>query len=393
MNNNVIMLLSNPAITDSRPIKEAESLISNGYHVVLYAWDRECKYPKNEIFHGIHIRRIYLKSKYGVLFNSFINLPIFWILSILTILKENNKIDVIHCHDFDTVLIGLFFKYINKTPVIYDIHDLYYNWIICKSKFISNLLQKFIQYSDIILARKVNYLITVTESFNQKKHGLKEYYEFFGIKNIITLWNCPSKNFSDKLKKISPTQFTLGFIGNPNTVDNFILLFNTIMDAEFKDIKILFVGEGLKTECLKRIVLTKYKDLEIEFIQNVPYSQISQYYEKCSVQYVTCNLNRLNDILGISIKVFESIMMNKPVIVCDGTLEGEFVKYYHVGESINFSTETLKNSILKIKNNYYYYENSCNLIKEKWNWELQEIKLLNLYKEIVYKNSLFSRIE
>jgi hypothetical protein len=54
----ILMLRSNPFEPDERVYKEAKSLLENGYSVTLLCWDRELKFPEEEIFEGISIHNV-----------------------------------------------------------------------------------------------------------------------------------------------------------------------------------------------------------------------------------------------------------------------------------------------------------------------------------------------
>jgi glycosyltransferase involved in cell wall biosynthesis len=119
---NVHMVVSNPFKPDPRVLREAKILTKMGFYVNILAWDRECKWPKKEKYEKITIERIRLLSPYDKVIVAFL-LPIFWFYSILKLMKK--KIDIIHCHDYDTMPIGLIIKYVKRVPLIYDSHEFY----------------------------------------------------------------------------------------------------------------------------------------------------------------------------------------------------------------------------------------------------------------------------
>jgi hypothetical protein len=52
------MRRSNPFEPDERVYKEAKSLLENDYSVTLLCWDRELKFPEEEVFEGISIHNV-----------------------------------------------------------------------------------------------------------------------------------------------------------------------------------------------------------------------------------------------------------------------------------------------------------------------------------------------
>ena len=61
----VLMLLTNAFEPDPRVHQEAISLVENGYDVTILCWDRDRKFPPEEVIDGIKIERIYVRSTHG----------------------------------------------------------------------------------------------------------------------------------------------------------------------------------------------------------------------------------------------------------------------------------------------------------------------------------------
>jgi glycosyltransferase involved in cell wall biosynthesis len=377
------MTVTNPSTwaIESRGMKEAKALVDAGYNVTIIAWDREGKYPLNEIIDGIHITRVRLKAKYGNFIAILLSIPLFYIRAFLLLLKLNP--DAVHTHDFDTALLGFLMKKLKGVKWVYDVHDLYFTFFMKdgnNKKFISNLLSNIVKKIDLFFAKCCDTLIVPTESIGGKFEGLKEYYIKNGIKKdkIITIWNVPDVEEFLNYKKLDlkkSNKFTIGFIGPQRTIKNFIALFEAVKDKSDK-YKILFVGEGKTTEQLKRIVKEKYPMLDVEFVCNVDYKLIPNYYKICDVIY-SYYPNTKNITSAIAIKVFESAILGIPSIVNKHSLMCDFVNRYKCGVCLNKEdVEELREALNKIKN---IKVNSEKIIKD-WNWKNEEKKLLKVYE-------------
>jgi glycosyltransferase involved in cell wall biosynthesis len=119
----IVMLLSNPFRPDTRVLKEAESLQSMGYIVtILFGIVKQLtlgKFPS-----GVHIIRFQnVPSSYGIGSRQLSRLTRFWsaVIPILNRLRP----DLVHCHDFDTLPVGLLWGRLHKLPVVYDAHEYY----------------------------------------------------------------------------------------------------------------------------------------------------------------------------------------------------------------------------------------------------------------------------
>jgi len=128
---NVLMFVANPFTNDPRVYAEAKSLVQAGGRVTVVAWDSKRENPPRQTWDGIDIVRVTtrLSPKYGAaawLWNGF-NLLLWWRLAYrrALILNKETRFDVIHCHDFDTLAIGIMLKRKLKIPLIYDAHEIY----------------------------------------------------------------------------------------------------------------------------------------------------------------------------------------------------------------------------------------------------------------------------
>ena len=375
----VLMLLSNPFKPDPRVYKEAKSLVKNGYDVTILCWDRELKFLEKEIVDGIKVERIRLKSGYGFK-NLIFKLPIFW--SKLFFRAKKMNFDIVHSHDFDTAVVAYFLKKLKNKKWVYDSHDLYFTYFP-----VNSFISRIIKYLDIVLARCCDKLIVPTETIEGEFEGLKEFYIKNGVEKekITTIWNVPDLKLFLKHKKLNlrkSKKFTIGFIGGQRTTLNFIMLFETIKSKP-DEYKILLIGEGKDTKKLKEIVRKKYSNLDIEFIRDVDYKLIPNYYKLLDI--VFCfdlrQKEKLNN--AIPIKLFEAAILGIPTITNEESLMSDFVKKYKCGITIKKATiNELRRVIIKSKKIKF----DPKRIRKEWCWKREEEKLISNYKTILNDN-------
>lgn len=118
---NVAMLLSNPLHSDMRVQKEARELQRSGYTVKVFSWDRECVHPTHEIRDGFEIERVRVRSTYGRGILQAPALMIFMLKVVPKICRFAPR--VLHCHDLETLLRGLFISIITRAKVVFDAHE------------------------------------------------------------------------------------------------------------------------------------------------------------------------------------------------------------------------------------------------------------------------------
>ena len=372
----IVMTVSNPFKPDPRVYKEARSLVKHGYEVTIIAWDREGKYPKEELFEGIKIKRIKLKSKYGDFLDFVLKLPLFYLMALIMILRED--FDVIHTHDFDTALLGFIMKILKGKKWIYDVHDLYFTYF--SSKIVKGIIKTF----DILMVKYSDIVLVATQSLGKQYVGLREFYIENNIQSekIVTIWNVPClKEFLnyEKLDLKKSKKITIGFIGSIRTISNFVSLFKSIKhDPHIY--KVIFVGNGKYLNKLRKIVENNYSHLDVEFVSHIDYRLIPNYYKLCDL-ILALYPPRENVSRAIAIKVFESAVLGIPCIVPAETLMEDFVKEYRCGIAIK-ETEDLRESLYNIKKIKF----NPKIIRKRWNWQREEEKLIRIYESIFRDN-------
>ncbi len=122
---NVLITRSNPIAPDPRVEKVAASLLGAGYAVRLLGWDRTGALPPREQVAGAECARLPIRARYGT---GMANLPALlrWQWGLFRWLaRHRRQLDVIHACDFDTVLPALLCKRLWGVKVVYDIFDFY----------------------------------------------------------------------------------------------------------------------------------------------------------------------------------------------------------------------------------------------------------------------------
>jgi len=239
---------------------------------------------------------------------------------------------------------------------------------------------------DIYFAKVCDKLLVATQTIVTGREGQKEFYINYDIKEekIQVLWNVPEIREFLNYKKLNlkkSSKFTIGFIGGQRTVENFLILFESVKDQKNK-YKILFVGEGKDSLLIKRIIEEKYNYLDIEFIKNVDYKLIPNYYMICdcifcvykSKKETVCDQNEKK---AIQTKVFESAALGIPSIVPEYNLSGDFVRKYGCGVVITeLKPSEIKFALERVINSNF----SPNEIRSQWNWENESHKLVDTYR-------------
>jgi glycosyltransferase involved in cell wall biosynthesis len=364
----VIMILTNEFNPDPRVYKEAKSLINNGIEVEILCWDRNNVYinKPTENIDGIRVKRFYPKSKYGTGFKQLKGF-ISFIKEIKTYLN-NKQFDVVHGHDIDGCLAGLFVKENKKS--VWDMHEFYDGFDYNKIKsYIYELLAK------ICFSHSDGYLF-VTD-FQKKKYINKTRED--SIKEVII--NAPENSVFKNFNRKKSDKLRISFIGNVRTYDT---LKNLMLIAEdYIDVQININGDGYKYSNLKKIA-DKLENTKMT--GKFKYQNIKKFYENTDLVYAVYDGELKNTKYSLPVKGLEGIRTLTPIIAEKGTHFGDFIEKHNIGFTINKKLNDIENLLKYLLNNKKlldYKKENLKKIKYDFTWEKQEKKLLNFYKNIV----------
>src|SRR3989344_301779 len=178
----VVLVVSNPVIKDARVLKEAESLTSQDFEVVVYG-TKDKDLPPVERLNGFTIKRLSVQT-YSLrlrplrFFSEF--LPALYALI-------NEEANIYHANDLDTLFISYLASLNNKAKLIYDSHELWSDRreVLEKAGFWTKVHFRFKLFQEKILVKKVDLVITVSDSIASY---LEKHYK---IQKPIVIKNCP----------------------------------------------------------------------------------------------------------------------------------------------------------------------------------------------------------
>jgi glycosyltransferase involved in cell wall biosynthesis len=436
------MLVFNHFKNDARVLKEANTLIKNGYKVKVFAL-HEDGLNKKETIDGLEIERIALNPIHLRLFNKqkknstkeisnktestdsinsnskkenptknkvernhskaykfFYDIFKWMLLAVhkpLTYLDFNRRVfkrikqqkfDVFHAHDLNTLLPAYKGAKYHSSKLIYDSHELYIERNKPKKptkvyKFISSIFESY-------LIKKTDVVITVGQCIADY---LTEKYKLDNSK-VKVIMNAPSK------VKITHTTKTFREIFNisPNfkvAVYSGSITFNRGLENLIKALQFLpnvylvFLGYGKKEyiESLKNIAIENKVDHKFSVYGPVKPHEVTAYTATADLGIAPIQNVCLSYYYCAPNKVFEYLIGGIPVIGSNfpeliKIIEGNNIGYTFNPEKIESIVEAI-NKIFENDANYKSLKENAVKTAEKYNWEIESQKLLNVYKNIL----------
>jgi len=371
----IIMLLSGPCDSildpDPRVENEAEALAEAGYNVLILAWDRELKSKKFEDKNVFKIERMRIKSSFGKGSKQIFRFVRFNRKLFFKLMKT--KFDIVHCHDFDTLIPGFLAAKLKGKKIVFDSHEFYPAMMQDQGMKTLSKIAKRIQS---FVVKRVNLIVVVNpileRIFNKlnKKVVLimnsKKLNEFQNIKEN------PLKKYKNKKKFLYIGAFSKGrnlleLIDIFKNKNNAMLILggNGYLEKQIKDKlhkNIIFLGRVKKEDVPKYTLASDYL-LAI---------------------YKSTLLN--NDIAGPPNKLFEAIAAGKPIITSKKGSTGEMVRSIGCGITINpDDKEEIDFIIEKLISNKGLQRELSKKAKEAqklYNWDNESKNLKKAYNSI-----------
>jgi len=364
-NARVCILTSVHSVFDVRIFhKQAKSLVQAGHSVTLIA-----PHCKNEIVECIQIRSLKLKK------NRFLRIFItVWLLLRLAI-KE--KADVYHFHDPELIPIGLFLK-LNGKIVIYDVHEDVPRQILSKPwipKPFRKITSWIIEKIENFVAKKFDAVITATPFIRDR--FLKLSCNAVDINNFPILKEFPTKKIPWESK--SSKAFYLGGISEIRGIHQMVEAigltgFRLAIAGEFE-------SKSLH-ESLKKIQGWEQVD-ELGFLNRKETADVMA-SSNTGIAVFQPAPNHINSQPN---KIFEYMAAGLPIIASNFPLWRSIIEDNNCGLCVDpMNSQAIANAIIYLvdhpEESQIMGENGRRLVEEKYNWNSESKKLLELYEKL-----------
>ena len=367
----VLMILSNPLLVDPRVHKEAKALIQAGYKVTVIVWDRYAEYDPYDTIDDITIIRIHNTTLMKWLPTVFLRQWLWWRRAYKKALELSRKgfdFSIVHCHDLDTLKVGMWLKKKRGIKLIYDAHEIFGYMLKdthpTAASYAFRMENKLVHY--------VDHIITIDEPF-------KKYYTRFN-KPVTIVMNCKDLIYPEYTPPANKT-FTLIYIGLMIQSRFFPEILEVI--GELDGVKLILAGKKEALYDEMKQLSQQYKN--VEFLGTIPTKDILSLTKKADATFVIAELQgQLH--LNVFNKQFEAMVCGRPILVTKGTYAAEMTEKLKCGLTVDYTKESVTNAIQKLQGNPSLCEelgkNAFKAAQEKYNWEMEKNHLLHVYEEI-----------
>ena len=385
----IAVLLNGGIAGDSRVIKTIKTFSNTGSNLVdLYYInptnkDSQLFNKKVRLFPYNYIETF--KQKF-IKHTFFYNEYMFFVREVL---NNRERYDYIYANDLPCLRPAIKLKKKIGSKVIYDSHEIYIetiNQFFPKTKGVKKIvfyfLIWFMRFVGLMMEKK---LLKKVDSFVTVGESLKNYFnKKYNVKNINVVLNVPFKsnnilpvNLHEKLG-LDPTDFLVIYQGMLNLGRGLYFMIETLKYTN-PNVKLIVLGYGTLKKSLAEFTKINNLNDRVLFHDKVDADILLNYTAgaNCGI----CLLEPLNLSCENAApnKLFEYINAGIPVIASNTPECKRLLSVYSVGVLVNNNPIEIADAINNLsKNDLTIYKENCALAAKKYNWENQELVLLNL---------------
>ncbi|GGK29016.1 hypothetical protein GCM10010965_22330 [Caldalkalibacillus thermarum] len=401
---NVLMLLFKDIHYDARVKREAVALAEAGHQVTIacleeYPEDPPVLHERVELLRlkisTKRIRRSITNSERGsgaarhVL--RIVRTPVLKLLKDILASQEyyrhvkawlrQHPVDVIHCHDLNTLPAGTRLARRFGTRLVYDSHELF-NEMAGK-----NALERRVGYwVENRLIRHIDHLIVVNPFVK------KEFFKRYGPLPTTVIQNTPVlPDFGQQRPDdVADLRCKYGLCD-----DDVLLIYQGGLNPERgleeciqavallpERFKLVLMGDGRLKENLQAMVDELGLNKRVFFHEPVPSESLLWYTKQADVGLVIYKNTCLNNYYSTPNKIFEYLLAGIPTVASDHPGKRYVVEGEGTGICVAETPEAIKAGILEVINRLDAFKQNCVVKRTQFCWQKERDKLVKMYQQL-----------
>lgn len=329
MAKSTVLLRSNPVSPDPRVERIAKWLVSSGRSCIVLGWDRLIAWPIYEVRGDYTIIRAQIKAGFGAGKRNLLPLTKwqFWLLRWLY--SHRKQFDMIIAADLDTAVPAALLAKITQKHLIYDIHDYYID-----SHNVPKLARNLVKRCEDLIINVADIVLLPDECRKAQIRDTKP-------KSLIILYNSPAYTEVPPIKRVLGS-LRIGYVGILSVERGLLELLEVLSLHPNWELQI--AGYGADEETIKR----RLKNLSnVRFHGTVSYEFALGIYSQCDLLVATYNPHVPNHAYSSPNKLFEAMMLGKPIVVAAGTHIDKVVEKHELGFVVPYGDVNALESAMK----------------------------------------------
>lgn len=376
----VVLLRSTPVQPDPPVEKMANTLLAEGYHVTIVAWDRnsneECICSQIKFSNGTaEIVRFGIPAQFGGGLKKTLKPLICFQWKLFSWLIHNRKkYDIIHAFDFDTGYIACKVAKLCNKKIVYHILDYY----IASHGLTGSRLGAMIEKREIKVINSVDATVICTEK-------RREQIAKACPRQLYVIHNTPDGNMisseididiqGDKEKaKI----VYVGIFGRKRFLQE---TFEVVRGRD--DIEFHIGGFG---DIENEVVQEANTNSNVFYYGRLPYAKTLALEKHCDIMFAMYDPVIPNHQYSAPNKFYEALMLGKPIIMAKNTGFDDVICKEEVGVTAEYSADGLMKAVSELLMQRSKWDriskNARTLYEREYSWELMHQRICEMYSKL-----------
>ncbi len=375
---NVLILRSNPIAPDPRVEKIGRAFCQQGWKVDVLGWDRtgELPSPVQTDFGVVH--RLPIRARFG---SGLGNLPqlIRWQIGLfLWLIRHREKYQVIHACDFDTVLPALLIARLRKISIVYDIFDFYADHLRRTPAWIKSLIRRV----DLWVIGQTDAVILVDDSRRNQIAGSKPRLLEI-VYNSPEDWQPDHPVESSIRKENSYCALRIAYIGLLQKERGIFELLDVLQFHPEWTLEIAGFG-GDEEEVRQQVANLP----NVNWYGRIPYETALRISATADALVATYDPAIPNHRFSSPNKIFEAMMLARPIIVAKDTNMDWIIQRYNCGVIVPYGERSALEEALRFLERYpderlKMGQNGRMAYEHEYGWPMMKGRLIRLYEKVV----------
>lgn len=360
----IIFTVINDLNYDQRMIRICKSLVNHGYDVLLVGRKlNNSKHLQNQSFQQKRFNCFFQKGKF---FYLEYNLRLFFFLFC-------EKFDAVCAIDLDTILPAFYVSRWRKKKMIYDAHE-YFTEVpeVVRRPRVKKIWEW--------VARKT--IPRCTHCYTVGSSLANVFEEKYGTPFKV-IRNVPEDDLiiPDVGENKDAVILYQGALNEGRGLEEMLEAMTAIEDAHF-----WLAGEGDLSDVLREKTKQLQLEKQVKFLGYLLPQELKKITHQATIGINFLHQTSLNYYYSLANKTFDYVLANVPAIHMAFPEYEDLMQDFEVGILIkDLKKETIiiaVNKLLKEKIFYQKLKDNCGNARQVWNWQQEEKKLIQFYKEI-----------
>jgi len=353
-------------------MKIAHSLHQGGYNVMLVGWNMDAARPDFEHLEGLPCYRLPVHARFG---RGVVNIvhQIRWQIALaIWLIGHRREYEIIHACDFDTVLAALLCRALLGKIVVYDIFDFYADMLRATPRWI----RKIIKFIDLNAINSVDALILADDA---RYTQIRDAHPRRSVVIYNALQEGQGVYESGPGERPVSSELRLAYFGNLQVERGLIELLEVLRGhPEWQ----LDLGGFGGDEAF--IHAQANSMINVTWHGRLPYGRVLELSSQADALIATYDPRIPNNRYASPNKLFEAMLLGKPILVAEGTNMDRIVNECGCGLVVPYGSRAdLERALFTLHEQPELRSrmgnNARRAYEKNYNWQAMQSRLLQLY--------------